>query len=245
MSHRISNLTGASAVALVVLAATLAPARAQAPAGKPPAAPAPAATAETAAPQPFDAAKLADQALGQVRARLKLTDVQIGRIKPLLAENMTKIRQSFAGYWSPDGAMFPALAQEVRGIRENFRASLEPILTPDQMKEFMVIRHEVDQELHDTICDARFAGIKPHLALRPDQEPKVRAILCEDFEKKRDLIAGLTTPPGAPAAPGAPSPQYKTIEDETEARLGQVLTPEQMKAYLAYRGEMKAKQPAS
>jgi len=225
MTHRFPNLTGACAAALILLAAGLTPAVAQAPAEA----------------QPFDAAMLADQALAQVRVRLRLTDDQIQKIKPLLAENMAKIRQSFVGYWSPDGAMFPALAQEVRGIREKFRASLEPILKPEQMKEFMVIRREVDQALHDTICDARFAGIKPHLALRPDQEPRVREVLCEDFEKKRDLAAGPATPPGGPAAPGSTASQYKTIDDATDASLGKVLSPEQVKAYEAYRAEMKAK----
>src|SRR5437899_1617437 len=168
MTHRISKLTGAFAAALVVLAAGLAPAAAQAPAAKPAAAPAakpaappaaaPAAPAET---QPFDAAPLADQALGQVRVRLKLTNTQIVRIRPLLMDTMTKLRQTLIDYSSPDGVMFPALVQEFRGTREKFRASMEPILSPEQMQEFMVIRHEVDAQLRDTVCDARLAAVKP------------------------------------------------------------------------------------
>jgi len=160
---------------------------------------------------------------------------------------MTKLRQTLIDYSSADGVMFPALVQEFRGTREKFRSSLEPILGPDQMKEFMVIRREVDQQLRDTICDARLAGIKPRLALRPDQDQPVRDILCKDFENKRDLAAGMTTSTGGPAAGAPPTALYQKIQDETEGRLKQVLTPEQMKTYAAYRDEMKAKaqQPAS
>jgi len=246
MTHRISKLTGAFAAALVVLAAGLAPAAAQAPAAKPAAPPA-AAPAAPAEAQAFDAAPLADQALGQVRVRLKLTNTQIVRIRPLLMDTMTKLRQTLIDYSSPDGVMFPALVQEFRGTREKFRSSLEPILSPEQMQEFMVIRHEVDAQLRDTVCDARLAAVKPRLALRPDQDQPVRDILCKDFEAKRDLVAGMTTSSGGPAAPRPPAPLYQKIQDETEARLKQVLSPEQMKAYEAYRDELKAKaqQPAS
>jgi hypothetical protein len=242
MTNRSTTLTIALAAALTL--AVAAPAAApQPPAAKPAAAP----SAAPAAPQQFDADKLAGQALGQVRARLRLTDDQIVRIKPLLADTMTKLRQTLIDYSSPDGVMFPALVEEFRGTREAFRKNLEPILSPDQMKEFMVIRHETDQQLRDTICDARLAGIKPRLSLRPDQEQPVRAILCQDFENKRDLVAGMTTSSGGPAVPRSPAPLFQKIQDDTEARLKQALTPEQMKAYEAYRDELKAKaqQPAS
>lgn len=36
---------------------------------------------------------------------------------------------------------------------------------------------------------------------------------------------------------------YQKIEDATEVKLKQVLSPEQMKAYQAYLGEAKAKAP--
>jgi hypothetical protein len=258
MTHRITKLTGAFAAALVVLVAGPVPAAAQPPAPGPPAA-APAATSAakpTAAPaaapaapaesQPFDAARLADQALGQVRTRLKLSDDQIVQIRPLLMDTMTKLRQTLIDYSSPDGVMFPALVQEFRGTREKFRSSLEPILSPDQMKEFMVIRHEVDAQLRDTICDARLAAVKPRLALRPDQDQPVRDILCKDFEAKRDLVAGMTTSSGGPAVGAPPKALFQKIQDDTEGRLKQALTPEQMKSYEAYRDELKAKaqQPA-
>jgi hypothetical protein len=242
MTHRNPNVTGAIAAALVALAAGLAPASAQAPAANPAAAPAPATSTQPAtASQPFDAARLADQALAGVRVRLNLSNDQIVRIKPLLMETMAKLRQSMIGYYSPDGAMFPALVTEFRATRETFRASLEPILSPDQMKEFMVIRREVDQAVRDTVCDARLAEVKPRLALRPDQEQPVRGILCDDLVRKRDLAIDMTTSSGGPVAPVTPTPLYQKIQDETDARLKQVLSAEQMKAYEAYGAELKAR----
>src|SRR5262245_28408006 len=148
MTLRFPNVTATLAGALVVLAAGFAPAAAQQPAAKP-------APPSSPAAQPFDAGKLADQAIAGSRDRLKLTDDQIRQIKPPLMETMTKLRQSFAGYWSADGAQFQTLAREVQTIRESFRSRLRAILSTDQMKEYMTISKEVDQALRDTTCAAR------------------------------------------------------------------------------------------
>jgi len=193
------------------------------------------------APQSFDAAALAGQALAQVRGRLKLTDDQVNSIKPLLADHMTRLRQTLIDYSNPNGSMFPKLTLEFRGARERFRTTLEPILSPEQMKEYMVIRTEVDRQLVDTVCDARLAAIKERLTLRPEQEKPVREILCEDFQRKRDLVAAVATPSGGQATGQPEVSQAQTIQDETEARLKRALAPDQMKAYEAYRDEMKAK----
>jgi hypothetical protein len=107
----------------------------------------------------------------------------------------------------------------------------------------MSIRQEVDQALHDTTCDARLAAVKTRLSLSADQAPKVRDILCEDMESKRDLALNMTASTGDPAATASPDTLYRKIEDDTQARLKQVLSPDQMKTYLAYLGEMKAKAP--
>jgi hypothetical protein len=193
------------------------------------------------APQSFDAAALAGQALAQVRGRLKLTDDQVNRIKPLLADHMTKLRQTLIDYSNPNGSMFPKLALEFSGTRDGFRKTVEPILSPDQMKEFMVIRTEVDRELLDAVCDARLAAIKERLALRAEQEKPVREILCEDFQRKRDLVIAAATPSGGQATHPPEVSQAQTIQDATEARLKQTLSADQMKAYEAYRDELKAK----
>src|SRR5512145_3106151 len=107
-------------------------------------------SAEPAGGPDFNA--LADQALAQVKVRMKLTDDQIVRIRPLAADHLGKVRQIFQDYGDPSGVSFPALIQAFRAQRARFQSSLAPILTPAQNAETEVIRKEVDQKLKDTIC---------------------------------------------------------------------------------------------
>jgi len=203
----------------------------------PPAAPTKAAAEAASEP---DMNALADQALAQLRGRLKLTDDQIARIRPLLADHLAKVRQMFKDHGDPSGVSFPALMQEFRDRRARFQASLAPILTPAQSAEVDVIRKEVDQTLKDTICDERVAVLKGRLGLSGDQETRVRPILCEDFEKKREIMSILTAPTGGPAAGRTSHPEIEAIQSATEARLRQVLNADQMKDYEAYRDEQRA-----
>ena len=185
-------------------------------------------------------ARLADEALSHLGARLKLTDDQAGKIRPLLTAHLAGVRQMFMDYSDPGGGQLPALMQEFRERRDRFRTSLEPILTPPQMQEFEVIRKEVDGSLRDTICDERLAILKARLSLTPDQETRLRPILRENFEKKRELVAIMTAPTGGPAARKAPTAQFAAVQSRTETQLRQILNAQQMAAYEAYRDELRA-----
>ena len=206
-----------------------------APQASPP--PAPAAAPVTPAP---DMGSLAEQALSHLRARLKLTDEQSERIRPLLTEHLAGVRQMFMEYSDPGGGQLPALMQEFRERRERFRTNMQPILTPPQMQEFEVIRKEVDVALRDTICDERLSVLKTRLTLTADQATRLRPVLLEDFEKKRDLVAVMTAPAGGPAARRAPTAQFGAIQSRTEDQMRQILDARQMAAYEKYRDELRA-----
>ena len=205
-----------------------------------PAAAAPSAKAGSEAAGEPDMNALADQALAQLSGRLKLTNDQAGRIRPLLADHLGQVRQIFKDHGDPSGVSFPALIQAFSAQRKRFQASLAPILTPDQSKEMEVIRKEVDKSLKDTICNERLAILKDRLSLSGDQEARLRPILSEDFEKKREIVAMMTAPTGGPAVRRTAHPEIEAIQKETEARLRGVLNADQMKAYEAYRDELRA-----
>jgi hypothetical protein len=230
--------------AICALAAfALAPAAAHAavPAGSAAAAPAQANRSAPAGASDFDAGPLADKAIGMVRERLRLTPDQVTRIRPLLADHMARIRQVLIDYSDPSGVEYPALIQAFNEQRRRFGNSLGTILDAAQMKEVEVIRKEVDQKLKETICAARLQALSARLSLKPDQEKQVGPILCDDFVRKRDLIAGLATSTGGPAAHRSVAPLFQKIQDETETRLRAALTPSQMKEYVAYRDQLKAR----
>jgi hypothetical protein len=191
--------------------------------------------------------KLADQALAKVRERLQLTGDQVTRIRPLLIEHFGTLRGLLVEYSGAGGPSMPALMQEIRETRDHFQSTLEPILTPAQQKEALVIRQEVDQKIKDTVCDALVAALQQPLSLTDDQVPRVRPILCDDFERKRAVLAIHTGPTGGAATRRTLLPEIQKIQADTEARLRQVLSADQMKEYEAVRAAAreKARQSAS
>ncbi len=205
--------------------------------------PAPA-TTQAAAPS---MEMLADQALANVRERLHLTGDQVTRIRPLLIEHFGALRGLLVEYSGAGGPSLPALMQEIRETRTRFQTNLEHILTPAQMKEALVIRQEIDQKIKDTVCDEAVAALKQPLSLTDDQVPRVRPILCDDFERKRAVLAAQTGSTGGPVTRRPVLPEIQKIQADTAARLGQVLSAEQMKQYEAVRAaaRQKARQNAA
>src|SRR5262245_19067986 len=75
--------------------------------------------------------------LAQAKARLNLTPEQETQLRALFREEGEKLRAVQAKYVTDDSlATRSAKAKEARGIREDFRARLKSILTPEQMAEW-------------------------------------------------------------------------------------------------------------
>jgi len=80
--------------------------------------------------------------------RLNLTPAQVEQIRPLLQEEVQKVKvihQKYEGDTSP--AAKKQFADEVEPVRNDFNQRLEKILTPDQMKEWEKIKSERKEEL--------------------------------------------------------------------------------------------------
>jgi Spy/CpxP family protein refolding chaperone len=75
--------------------------------------------------------------LTQAKARLNLTPEQEQQLRALFHEEGEKLRAMQAKYGTDDSsATRSAKAKEARGIREDFRARLRSILSPEQMAEW-------------------------------------------------------------------------------------------------------------
>jgi hypothetical protein len=82
--------------------------------------------------------------LAQAKARLNLTPEQEPQLRALFQEEGAKLRALQAKYGTDDSpATRSARAKEARGIREDFRARLKGILTPDQMAEWEKMAEEM------------------------------------------------------------------------------------------------------
>lgn len=188
--------------------------------------------AGTAAPS-ADAASA--QAMALAKARLRLSEEQAAKIAPLMTAQVTKLRALFEEYTGQGVAVLPSFMQEFQATRERFRAGVDPILTEPQRLEFAFLRDEIDQALRDQICDLRVAALKDSLKLSTDQVAAVRPILLEDFERKREILSYHTGESGGPETRRPLFGEARKVQEETERRLQAVLSPEQMKSYLADR----------
>lgn len=205
------------------------------------------AAATEQAPMPEEQASA--QALALAVQRLSLTPEQTARVKPLMDAQVTRLRQLFADYTGAGANVMPSFLEEFTKTRENFRASVIPLLTPAQKTKFDALRQEVDAALRDQVCDYRVAALKDRLSLTPEQQAAIRPILMDDFEKKKALIAIHTAPTGGAQTRRFLSDEVREVQAATEVRLATVLNPDQMKTYRAdlaakvEAGQEKAAQP--
>lgn len=209
--------------ALTLAAITGVPAATTAPAAAPQAAAAPTAPSE---------AEAAAQVLALMKARLKLTPEQEGKIQPLVEPYVTHLRALFVEYTGSGASVLPSFLQEFNKTREDFRASLRPILNEPQRAELERLRKEVDESLRDMVVDQRVGALKGSLGLSAEQEAALRPIFRDDFEKKHQLLVLYAGPTGGPAARSWRADDMKKIQAETETKVRGVLTPDQMQTYL-------------
>ncbi len=180
-----------------------------------------------------------DQLMIVLKQRLDLRDDQAETIRALFPDHLKKLRGILVEYSSGSAVALPALMSEFNGARDAFRDRVAPNLNEKQMKEFMVLRKEVDESIRSTICDERVAFLKARLNLSEDQAVAIRPIILDDFSRKRELISFQTDAAGGPRTRRALWPEVQKVQEETEKRLAGVFTPDQIKEYSAYLDEMR------
>ena len=123
------------------------------------------APAEPTAGSPIDWERQADQTLASLRGRFRLTDDQVGRIRPILAGYLPRLRAMFDSYAGEGIETAPALLDQFRQARAGLQANLEPILDDAQEKEFLVLRREVDAEIKKAFVEARIGWFRNTLGI--------------------------------------------------------------------------------
>ena len=80
------------------------------------------------------------------------------------------------------------------------------------------------------MLERQMSVLTERLALTPEQQPKVKAILEETIRKNREIREKYRPEPGTPPAPEMREEVVK-VRTETRTKLSEVLTADQMKAY--------------
>jgi hypothetical protein len=189
--------------------------------------------AQTAAGDTIDWARQADATLAAVKPRLQLSDAQVAQLRPLLAAYLPKLRGLFDSYAGEGIESGPALITEFREAREAFKQNLDPILNDAQKKEFLVLRGEVDGEIRKAFVEARLGWDRRTLGIDDAQVEKARPIVADNFNQRLQILSMHADSPGGPAASRPLWPELEKVQQETDARLRGVFTPQQMETYLA------------
>jgi RND family efflux transporter MFP subunit len=83
------------------------------------------------------------------------------------------------------------------------------------------------------------AQIAVRLNLTPDQEVKVRPILLKQMKEQRNIVIKYLGK--GPLSMGTMVSKMEALDESTTKKLGPILTEEQMKAYLVFQQEMRAR----
>jgi hypothetical protein len=197
-----------------------------------------AATTTAAGPDPAESEHV-EEALVVLRARMKLSDDQVEKMRPLMLDHFKALRAILESYVGQSAVILPSVMHEFQGRRDQFQKEVAPFLTEEQREEFLVIRKEVDLAIRDLICNKRVDSLKKRLKLSEAQVTEVRPIIIDDFKRKRTLMSIHTSETGGPAVRRPLAPEYQKIQAETDERLRTVLSAEQMKEYSVYMDERR------
>lgn len=97
--------------------------------------------------------------LEEVKTRLKLTDEQGTQLKPLVQEELQKLRALHDQYKGDTSSRARrAQLREAKSIQSHFDVNLEKILTKDQMKEWKKLRAERRAKLKEELDRRRSNG---------------------------------------------------------------------------------------
>jgi hypothetical protein len=187
--------------------------------------------AQTAAVNPPDWDRQTDQVLAAVKAQYGLTDDQVRQIRPLLRAHLPAMRAVFDSYVGKNIDSAPAILKQYEDLRAGFKASVDPILTEPQRKDFMAIRAEFDAEMKKQFIDARMQWFERVIGVDAAQADKLRPIVVESFEKRLQVLSTGSDAKDAAAAQKDIRIQLQALGGQIDARLKTVLTPDQMGKY--------------
>ena len=204
--------------------------------------------AQTAAVNPPDWDRQTEQVLISVKEQYGLTDDQVRQIRPLLRAHLPAMRALFDSYVGKSIDAAPAILKQYDELRAGFKASVDPILTEAQRKDFMAIRAEFDAEMKKQFIDARMGWFERVIGVDAAQADKLRPIVVESFEKRLQLLSTSSDTKDPATAQRDMRVQLQVLQGQTDARLKTVLTPEQMGKYQDSAGTgapAEAKKPQS
>lgn len=168
-----------------------------------------------------------DERMERLRQELELTGEQEQQVRQIFVQTHQQRRQLLQGR---QGDRRAARA-EMRDLREQTRAQLAEVLSPDQLD--WLEQHHAERKRHHR--RKRFERVADELELDAQQRAQAEAILRSSRQEARQIIEM------AGGDRQAARPELRELRRQTRADLAEVLTDEQIEEFKQLRKEQRGR----
>ena len=136
--------------------------------------------------------------LGEVKARLALTEEQAAQVKPILEEHFNTQMAILGRYGidtgsldsneRPDPEKLHALRKELDANKTRTEARLSGVLAAEQVAEFRKIQAERKEQIQEKIRSGQLEEIASSLDLTEAQTAQVKPILARHFDAQMAIL---------------------------------------------------------
>ena len=186
-------------------------------------------------------AQESDEIVAELKAPLGLSDEQAQQMSALMTKYKDQMDKTLAKHEDAEEPDVEAMIADVRGVRDGYRKELSKILSKEQNQAYLSKVEEIIEEMFSDIAEIRLIDMQPKLTLSDEQVEKLAPVLGKSMREIVRIVfenAGTRLGLRKKIKIGK---SLKKLQRDTRTAVEGILTPEQLKAFDAYREEQKAK----
>ena len=186
-------------------------------------------------------AQESDEIVAELKAPLGLSGEQAQQMSALMTKYKDQMDKTLAKHEDAEEPDVEAMIADVRGVRDGYRKELSKILSKEQNQAYLSKVEEIIEEMFSDIAEIRLIDMQPKLTLSDEQVEKLAPVLGKSMREIVRIVfdnAGTRLGLRKKIKIGK---SLKKLQRDTRTAVEGILTPEQLKAFDAYREEQKAK----
>ena len=176
--------------------------------------------------------KRLDRRMNKMTEKLELTDAQVPKVRAVFEASQAKRLEIMEKHKGDREAARP----EMKALKQNPRAQLDAILTPEQVQtlEQMKKDHKGKRGKHGKRGEKRLERMSAELNLSADQEAQIKTIMQDAGQERKQIIELVGSREEA-------KPELRELHIRTDAKIKEVLNDEQDARFDELKAERKAR----
>jgi cyanate lyase len=179
------------------------------------------------------------QLVTELKEQLNLTEDQITELRPLMKEHSQKLRDLVEEYRGKGIVGLRSLKEDMQQLRDETKTLLDPILHEEQKETLKTFYDDLREKVHEKVRDRIISGLTTRVNMTAEQAQQVLPILKDHFANQRALVEKYQEQ-GRKAFRDFRN-EHQQLQKETEERLQEILTAEQLQEFKAFQEELKEK----